>query len=337
MKDINVGIVGAGGFTGLELIKMIINHKHFNLCFLSNTKGSTSLSKLHPSLESVFDMEVEATDVQKIASLCDLTFLCLPHQESALIAQSLVDLGVRVVDLSADFRLSLANYEEWYCEHKATNLLETAVYGLPEINKEQISKANLVANPGCYPTASCLAIIPFLDLINNGESIYIDAKSGVSGAGKAPKPHTTFANLSENFFAYSPLGHRHEPEIKEKLESLSNKTFNILFVPHLLPIIRGMEVSVFFKINQKIDPIKQLKEYYKNDPFIRIRQTPVQIKDVAGTNFCDIYADIKGDSLYVSSVIDNLLRGASSCAMMNANIMFGLEEDEALPKIANVP
>ncbi len=336
MKDINVGIIGVSGFTGLELVKILIAHKRFKLNYLANSTGETTLCVLHPCLSGVFDMEIQKADASLAADLCELVFLALPHKQSMRFARELLDLGVRVVDLSADFRLDLSTYEEWYAPHEAKECLKEAVYGLPELNKECIKKANLVANPGCYPTASLLPLLPFLDFLQDGEAIYIDAKSGVSGAGRAPKPHTTFANLNDNFFAYSPLAHRHSPEIEEKLSKACGKTFNVLFIPQLLPLTRGMLVNSFAKLSARIDdPVKILREYYKNEPFVRISQDPVQIKNVAGTNFCDIYADVKGTSLFLNSAIDNLLKGASGTAVVNANIMFNLEEDEGIPKLAN--
>ncbi len=338
MKDINVALIGASGFTGLEIIKMLIDHKRFNLHYVANSTGDTTLEELHPSLKNVVNFQVDKANAEDVAKECELAFLALPHKTSMAFAKELLDLGVKVVDLSADYRLELDTYEEWYCEHQDKEHYPEAVYGLPEMYREEIKKTNLVANPGCYPTAAILPLLPFTEFIDNGESLYIDAKSGVSGAGKECKPNTSFAHLNDNFFAYAPMGHRHMPEIEEKLRKHSSKEFNVLFVPHLLPVTRGMLVSTYVKLNTKIeDPIKILKEYFKNEPFIRIRETPVDLKSVAGTNFCDIYADIKGDSLYLSSSIDNLLKGASSAAVVNANIMFGLEEDMGVPKIAYIP
>lgn len=338
MKDINVALIGASGFTGLEIVKMLINHKRFNLHYVANSSGDSTLVDLHPALQDVVNFQVEKADAKEVAKECELAFLALPHKTSMGFAKELLELGVKVVDLSADYRLELDTYEDFYCEHEDKEHLDEAVYGLPEMYREEIKKTNLVANPGCYPTASVLPLLPFTEFINEGSPIYIDAKSGVSGAGKGCKPNTTHAHLNDNFFAYAPLGHRHMPEIEEKLLKYSEKEFNVLFVPHLLPVTRGMLVTTFVQLNQRIeDPIKVLKDFYKDEPFIRIRETPVDLKSVAGTNFCDIYADMKGDCLYLSSSIDNLLKGASSAAVANANIMFGLEEDEGIPKIAYVP
>ncbi len=338
MKDINVALIGASGYTGLEIVKMLINHKRFNLHYVANTTGDTTLEELHPALKDVVNFQVDKADAKDVANECELAFLALPHKASMGFAKELLELGVKVVDLSADYRLELETYEDFYCEHEDKEHIKEAVYGLPEMYREEIKKTNLVANPGCYPTAALIPLLPFTDFIDEGSPIYIDAKTGVSGAGKGCKPITAFGHLNENFFAYSPLGHRHMPEIEEKLLKHSGKNYNILFVPQLLPITRGMYVSTFVQLNKRVDdPAKILTEYFKDEPFIRVRETPVDLKSVAGTNFCDIYADIKEDSLYLSSSIDNLLKGASSAAVANANIMFGLEEDEGIPKIAYVP
>lgn len=200
MKDISVGIIGISGYTGLELVKMLLSHKRFRLDYVANSTGKSTLAELHPSLFGVFDMPVVKADAKKASKLCELVFLCLPHKNAMVFASKLLDLGVKVVDLSADFRLDLETYEDIYCEHLAKDYLKEAVYGLTELNREKIKKTNLLANPGCYPTASILPILPFLDFILDNESIYIDAKSGVSGAGKNPKPHTNFSHLDSNFF-----------------------------------------------------------------------------------------------------------------------------------------
>ncbi|MCV6607257.1 MAG: N-acetyl-gamma-glutamyl-phosphate reductase [Campylobacterales bacterium] len=338
MKTINVAVVGASGYTGLELIKMIINHPNFNLTYVANTTGEVTVDELHPALQDIIDLEVVKADSNELVKKAELAFLALPHKASMGFAKELLAQNIKVVDLSADYRLELDTYEEWYCPHEDKQNLPLAVYGMPEIFREYLMKTMLVANPGCYPTASILPLLPFLNYIDEGASIYIDAKSGVSGAGKGCKDVTHFGHVNENIFAYNPFKHRHMPEIKEKLKIKSKKDFNVLFVPHLIPVTRGMLVSTFVKLNQTIEnPLKILKEYYKDEPFVRIREKPVDIKSTTGTNFCDIYADVKDGNLFLSSSIDNLLKGASSAAIVNANIMCGLEEDAGVPKIAYVP
>ncbi len=252
-------------------------------------------------------------------------------------AKGLLEGGVKVVDLSADFRLELDIMEEYYCPHEDKEHLSEAVYGLPELYREEIKKSSLVANPGCYPTASILALVPFLSYIDENYPIFIDAKSGVSGAGKKCSPSTHYIGINENIFAYKVLNHRHEPEIKEKLRLQSGKEFDINFVPHLIPATRGELIDAYMLLCEEIDPIEVLKEYYKDEPFVRVFDTPVDIKSCAGTNFCDIYAMRKGKKLYVNSSVDNILRGSSSQAVANANLMCGLDEFLALPTIAYVP
>jgi len=246
-------------------------------------------------------------------------------------------LNVKVVDLSADYRLELEAYEKHYCEHEDKENLKEAIYGLPEINREKIKKAHLIANPGCYPTASILGILPFLDYLNREAPIFIDAKSGVSGAGKKPSATAHFVTINENIFAYNPLKHRHEPEIAEKLRLVSGHPFEVNFVPHLLPVSRGMLVSSYLQTSEVIDAKAVLQAFYKNERFVRIREVPVDIKSTAGTNFCDIFVSQKGKSIFVSSSIDNLLRGASAQAVVNANLMCGFEESAGIPIIAYVP
>jgi N-acetyl-gamma-glutamyl-phosphate reductase len=336
-SKINVAVIGASGYTGIELIKILIVHPIFEIAYVATSEGGIELDALHPALKDVFTCKVEKADAAEIAARCDLAFLALPHQASMGFAKGLLDKGVKIVDLSADYRLELDAYEKHYCPHEDKEHLSEAVYGLPELNREAIKKSALVANPGCYPTASILALVPFLEYIDEKFPIFIDAKSGVSGAGKRCSESTHFVNINENIFAYKVLSHRHEPEIKEKLRHVSGKDFDVNFVPHLIPATRGELIDAYMLITEEIDPIAVLKAYYKEEPFVRIFETPVNIKSCAGTNFCDIYAQRKGNKLYVNSSVDNILRGSSSQAVANANLMFGLNENLALPIIAYVP
>ncbi len=337
MSKIDVAIIGASGYTGLELIKILINHPHFNLAYIATTEGGIPVSTLHPSLVGVFEQDVQKADAKEVAKYAKLAFLALPHQAAMSFAKELLDLHVKVVDLSADYRLELEAYEKHYCEHADKEHLSEAVYGLPEIHKNKIQKANLIANPGCYPTASLLGILPFLPYLKKEAPIFIDAKSGVSGAGKKLSQTSHFVTINENIFAYNPLKHRHEPEIAEKLRQVSGYPFEVNFIPHLLPVTRGMLVSSYLQTNDVIDAKAVLKAYYQQATFVRVRETPVDIKTTAGTNFCDIFVTQKGTSLFVSSAIDNLLRGASSQAVVNANLMCGLDETAGIPIIAYVP
>ena len=337
MSKINVAIIGASGYTGLELIKILIQHPRFNISYIATTEGGVRASELHPSLLGVFEQEVFKADAKEVAQKAELAFLALPHKAAMGFAKELLSLHVKVVDLSADYRLELEAYEKHYCEHEDKDNLKEAIYGLPEINRENIKKARLVANPGCYPTASILGILPFLEYLNKEAPIFIDAKSGVSGAGKKPSTTAHFVTINENIFAYNPLKHRHEPEISEKLRMASGHDFEVNFVPHLLPVSRGMLISSYVQTKEVIDAKAILKAFYTDATFVRIRENPVDIKSTAGTNFCDIFVSQKGKSIFISSSIDNLLRGASSQAVVNANLMCGLDESMGIPTIAYVP
>ncbi|MGP2657702.1 N-acetyl-gamma-glutamyl-phosphate reductase [Malaciobacter sp. WC5094] len=333
----NVAVIGASGYTGLELVKILINHPKFNITYIANSTGEENIQELHPCLKDVIDIEVSKANAKEVSRVADLAFLALPHKTSMFFAKELLDLGVKVVDLSADYRLDLETYEKHYCPHEDKEHIKDSVYGLPEYYAKELKDSNLVANPGCYPTASLLALLPFVDYIEEGTPIFIDAKSGVSGAGKKLSEIAHFANLNENHHAYNPFKHRHMPEIEEKVKKVKEKDFQINFVPHLIPVTRGMLVSVYATLKEEVDVKEILNQAYKNSEFVRVRNNPVDLKSTAGTNFCDIFVESNKRALFINSSIDNLLRGASSQAVVNANIMCGFEEGEGIPKIAYVP
>lgn len=330
-----VGIIGVSGYTGLELIKALLSHPSFEISYLgASTDGE--ISEIFPQLRGVFEMRIEAADARVAAQRCDLVFLALPHGKAMEFAREILKFkSVKVVDLSADYRLSRELYEKNYTTHLDPRNLAHAVYGLPELNREKIRAARLTANPGCYPTCSILALAPFVRLLDPDTGVFIDAKSGVSGAGKALKATSHFVSVNENAGAYSPISHRHADEIKEQLQILRGGGFSTLFVPNLLPITRGMLVSAFGVLQKSVDAEQVLREFYKNEPFVRVRSEPVNIKNVAGTHFCDIFVKTVGDKIWINSAIDNLLRGASSQAIANANLMCGFAETTALPRIAH--
>jgi len=334
---VKVGIVGASGYTGLELVKMLLTHSGFKLTYLATTQGEVRIEDLHPSLVDVISLPVEKADAKAVAQACELVFLALPHKASMGFAKALLALGVKVVDLSADYRLELDTYEAHYCPHEDKAHLSSAVYALVEYYREELKKTNLAAGPGCYPTATLLGILPFIPYLDENSPLFVDAKSGLSGAGKKLSEFGHYVNMNDNIFAYNPLKHRHAPEIAEKIEKVHGVKMNVNFVPHLIPATRGELVSVYAVLKEDIDPLAILKEHYKNDPFVRIRETPVDIKSTAGTHFCDIYAAKNGNALFVSSAIDNLLRGASSQALAAANLMCGYEEGLGLPVIPYMP
>ena len=334
---VKVGVVGASGYTGLELVKMLVSHSGFELTYLATTTGDTTIEQLHPALQDVISLSVEKADADAVAASCELVFLALPHKASMGFAKTLLDKGVKVVDLSADYRLELDTYEKHYCAHEDKVHLPDATYALIEYYREELKSTNLAAGPGCYPTATLLGILPFIPYIDTSAPLFVDAKSGVSGAGKNLSETTHFVTINDNIFAYNPLKHRHAPEIAEKIEKIHGAKMNVNFVPHLIPATRGELVSVYATLKEDIDPLEVLKERYTNDPFIRIREKPVDIKSTAGTHFCDIYAAKNGNALFVSSAIDNLLRGASSQALAAANLMCGYDEGMGIPMIAYMP
>ncbi len=334
MSAIDVGIVGVSGYTGLELVKIILNHPKFNLSYVANSDGGVKLDSLHPSLKGLVDLDVKKANPKDIKKYCDLVFLALPHKTAMYFVKELSLDDVRVVDLSADYRLNLNTYEKYYTNHIDKDNLNNSVYGLPELFRKDIKNAKIVANPGCFPTSAILGIYPFLEFIKDDSSVIIDAKTGVSGAGKKLSENTHFVKVNDNLFSYNPLSHRHAPEISEKL-GIDEK--RVVFVPHLCPITRGMISSIYLNLKVEVDCISHIKKFYEKERFIRVFDEPVDMKNVAGTNFCDIYVKQQGSVLYISSAIDNLLRGASSQAVVNSNIMMGLDESLGIPSVAYVP
>ncbi|MEA1913894.1 MAG: N-acetyl-gamma-glutamyl-phosphate reductase [Campylobacterota bacterium] len=334
---INVAIIGASGYTGLELVKILLNHPKFTINYIANSTGETKISDLHPSLKQVCELDVQAANAQEVAANAQLAFLALPHKTSMGFAKELLSLGVKVVDLSADYRLERDTYEKHYCAHEDAVNLPKSVYGLPEFYTKEIQNSSLIANPGCYPTATLLGLLPFIPYIDTDAPIFVDAKSGVSGAGKKLSEITSYVSVNENIFAYNPMKHRHAPEITEKVKLLQNKDISINFVPHLIAATRGMLVSIYATLKQDINPQEILLDAYKNENFIRVCDKPVDIKSTAGTNFCDLFAQKNDKALFVSSSIDNLLRGASSQAVVNANIMHGFDVHCGINSIAYTP
>jgi len=334
---INVGVIGVSGYTGLELVKMLISHPNFKLVYAANTEGGTTLSKLHPSLEGVIDLSVEKADAKKAAVLCELIFLALPHKAAMGTAKELLALGVKVVDLSADYRTSKELYEANYCPHEDVENLSHAIYSIPELHGEIAKNAKLIANPGCHVTATLMALAPFLPHIDLSQPIFVDSKTGVSGAGKSPSATTHYVAVDENVNHYNIIKHRHAAEITEHASKLAGQKVDVTFVPTLIPMSRGMMATVFATLKDEVEPQAVLKKYYIGKPFARVREELPHTKNVSGTNFADLYAAKNKNALVSICAIDNLMRGASSQALANANIMFGLPEDAGIPKIAYVP
>ncbi|MBT3175936.1 MAG: N-acetyl-gamma-glutamyl-phosphate reductase [Desulfobacula sp.] len=337
---INVGIAGVSGYTGVELAKLISSHPKAKLCAVtSNSYKGKSLTNIFPSMRGFENLICEDLDIQSLSKKVDLMFLALPHKISMQHVPALLEQKIKVIDLSADYRFTDAKaYESAYQEHTSKHLLKQSVYGLSEIYRDQIKAANLVGNPGCYPTS---ILLPLLPLLNNGlirpDGIISDSKSGVSGAGRSLSLSTHFCEANESFTAYKVGNHRHTPEINEILSIHSQQKVSITFVPHLLPLTRGMLSTIYAQATEKAteDKIRQaLNTYYEKQCFVRILGNGMYpaISYVKGTNCCDIgfHFDEKTKKIIIISAIDNILKGAAGQAVQNMNIMFGLNEETGL-------
>ena len=345
-----VGIVGALGYTGTELIRIITNHPEFELKFAtSRQECGKKLMEIFGHLRGTKEGEIEIIHPDKCRDVnVDLVFLAVPHKTAMDIAPIFLDKGVKVIDLSADFRLSDPHiYEEWYqTKHTQKDLLNKAVYGLIEIYKDQIKSAQLIANPGCYPTSIILGLYPALkNGLINPSPILIDSKSGTSGAGRSAKLGIIFSEVYDNFRPYSVAGaHRHTPEIEEQLSKIANTNITVSFNPHLLPIQRGIVSTMYVTLKHNIT-FDQLYETYLEfaieNKWIRLypKGKLVEARFVRGTMYCDISLcfDKRANTTLIISCIDNVCRGASGQAVANANLMFGLGEDTGLENLALIP
>jgi N-acetyl-gamma-glutamyl-phosphate reductase len=338
---INAAVLGATGYTGTELVRLISNHPGAELVLVSSeSQAGKKISEVHPQMLKMVDLTLEQMQPDKIPASVDVVFCALPHGKSAAAVSLLHKKGMRVIDLSADFRLKEPElYKEWYAlDHPAPSLLPEAVYGLPELYRDQIKNTRLVANPGCYPTSILLALAPLLkaDLAETGK-IIIDAKSGVSGAGRAPRQPFHFPECTENFKAYRVASHQHTPEIEQELGKLAGEKLRVTFTPHLVPMVRGILSTIYIELkNHKSE--KELyglyDSFYTGSTFVRVLEPPMlpETRYVRGSNFCDIALrfDPRTGQVVIISVIDNLVRGASGQAVQNMNLMFGLPEETGL-------
>jgi N-acetyl-gamma-glutamyl-phosphate reductase len=327
------------------LLRIALAHPRFEVrCVTSRSKAGTPVAEVWPQLRGRLDLEFAEPDVTHLAE-SDLVFFATPNGTAMEVVPELLSKGVKVVDLSADFRLKSSDeWKRWYGrEHACPELLDGAVYGLPEVSREAIRTADLVANPGCYPTAIVLGVLPLLKrgIIDAGD-IIADAKSGVSGAGRGASVGNLFGEVSENFHAYGVSGHRHHPEIVRSLSGLTNDPVGLTFVPHLLPMFRGMQATIYARIlDRKVDIEAVLTEYYEDHPFVAVDKSGShpETKSVLGTNLCRIavHRVLAGTRVVIISIIDNLTKGAAGQAVQNANLMFGLEEGLGLKAIALRP
>ncbi len=341
---IKVGIVGGTGYTGVELLRLLAQHPQVVLQVItSRADAGTPVSQMFPSLRGYVDLVFTHPDEAHLEQ-CDVVFFATPNGIAMQQTRALLDAGVRVIDLAADFRIKdIAEWEKWYgMPHACSDLVAEAVYGLPEVNRDKIKQARLVANPGCYPTAVQLGFIPLLEagLIDTG-SLIADAKSGVSGAGRKAEIATLFSEASDNFKAYGVGGHRHLPEIRQGLANVSGKPVGLTFVPHLTPMIRGIHATLYARLKADADLQALFEQRYAKEAFVDVLPagSMPETRSVRGSNHCRIavHRPQGGDTVVILSVIDNLVKGAAGQAVQNLNIMFDLPEATALRVLPLLP
>ncbi len=351
MTKIKIGIVGGTGYTGVELLRLLANHPNVELQVItSRSEAGLRVSDLFPNLRDHLSIEFSIPDVTTLKQ-CDLVFFATPNGIAMKMVPELIEAGVKVIDLAADFRIKdIAVWQQWYgMEHACPDYVEQAVYGLPEVNREAIKQASLIANPGCYPTAVQLGFLPLLDnKLLNTDFLVADCKSGVSGAGRGANVATLLCESSESFKAYAVTGHRHLPEISQGLNTF-NKSDNshavdLTFVPHLVPMIRGIQASLYGKLSENIE-LEELQalyeKHYENEPFVDVMPlgSHPETRTVKGSNMCRIaiHKPQGNDTIVVLSVIDNLVKGAAGQAVQNMNISFGLDERSGLNIVPLMP
>ncbi len=334
---IRVAIIGASGYTGAESVRILLRHNEAELTYLTALPEECgAVEDVFPQFKGRCALQIEPLDLDKLADLADVALCCLPHKVSMGFVPKLLDAGLKVIDFSADYRLKDVNiYEQFYnVKHTDTANLARAVFGLPELFREQIKDSVLVANPGCFPTGAVLAIAPLLKkgLIETS-SIIVNAVTGSSGAGKNPSDKFHFPNMNENLFAYGIGTHRHMPEMEQIAAEIAGSDVQILFQPHVGPFDRGILSTVYCQPKEKVSSeqlSKLYQDFYKDEPFVQICKDAPAVKDVAGTNYCHIFVTCVKGKIVCFSAIDNLVKGASGQAIQNMNIVFGLEESLGL-------
>jgi len=342
---IKAGIIGGTGYTGVELLRLLHNHDGVEVVAISSRSlDGKRVDSIFPSLVGHLDL-VFSLPSDNILNTCDVIFFATPHGVAMEGAGAFIDKGIKVIDLGADFRITdQTEWSKWYgMEHTQAELLDSAVYGLPETNRAQVKDAMLLANPGCYPTAVQLALKPLItNKLISLSGIVADCKSGVSGAGRAANQAMLLCETSESLKSYGVSGHRHYPEIKQALEILAGEPVNFTFVPHLVPMIRGMQATIYVDLlDESIDIRPYFVDTYSNEPFVTILGDGVypETRSVKSSNFCQISVQKipNSNKLVIMSVIDNLVKGASGQAVQNMNIMFGLDETSGLTSIGLLP
>jgi len=348
VAKIKTGIVGGTGYTGVELLRILANHPEVDLQVItSRSEAGLHVSDLYSNLRGFMDIQFTEPDVKALKN-CDLVFFATPNGVAMKMVPELIEAGVKVIDLAADFRIKdIAVWEQWYgMTHACPNYVAQAVYGLPEINREAIKQARLIANPGCYPTAVQLGFLPLLEnqLINT-DFLVADCKSGVSGAGRGANVGTLLCEASESFKAYAVSGHRHLPEIKQGLELEHKSAVDLTFVPHLTPMIRGIEATLYAKVKTDTASIEEIQnlfeQRYQDEPFVDVLPSGShpETRMVKGSNLCRIavHQPQGNDTIVVLSVIDNLVKGAAGQAVQNMNLAFDLDEQAGLGIVPLMP
>jgi N-acetyl-gamma-glutamyl-phosphate reductase len=335
---VRIAILGATGYSAVELIKLLLRHPDAQITTVtSRQEGNPPLATVHPSLTGRIELRLEDLGPVAVASRAECVFSCLPHGVTAsLVPQLLATRRCRVIDLSADYRLRSAEvYQKWYGEkHADPERLATAVYGLPELFRDKIAPAELIANPGCYPTSAILPLAPLVkERLIEPDDIIVDSKSGVSGAGRTPKMTTLFPECNESVSAYNVGRHRHTPEIEQVLSTAGETDISVIFTPHLIPMDRGILTTTYSRPRGEITEervLDTLHDFYADEPFVRVVDHLPGSKDSAGTNYCHITARVVRGRILTISCLDNLIKGASGAAVQNFNLMFGFGETTAL-------
>lgn len=331
-----VAILGGTGYTALELVKILLNHPRVTVTAMTSRTETAPLEQIHPSLSGRLDLSLENLSPAQLAERADLVFCCLPHVASMEAVPGLLAAGLRVVDLSADYRLNdAAVYASWYGHvHTDPGRLSTAVYGLPELFSDLIPGQDLIANPGCYTSTSILGLAPLLcRKLIEPRGIIINAASGVSGAGRTPKTNLLYAECNENFVAYGVGSHRHQPEIEQVLSTASGQAVDVIFTPHLAPMDRGICATMYATPTRHVSQgelLEVCREFYAGKPFVRVVDRLPATKDTAYTNFFDMTVRVVKDRVLVLAALDNLIKGASGVAVQNMNLMCGYPETMGL-------
>ncbi len=329
---IRVAIIGASGYTGAESINIILRHSEAELTYLSALPEECGVvSDVFPQFKGRCGLKIEPLDLDKLAGSADVALCCLPHKVSMEFVPKLLNAGLKIIDFSADYRLrELEVYEKYYSKHTDAENLKHAAFGLPELFRERIKGARLIANPGCYPTGASLAVAPLLkEGLVKTDSIIVSSVTGTSGAGNKPSGKFHFPNMNENLFPYGIGNHRHQPEIEQIMTDVAGKKVSVLFQPHVGPYDRGILSTVYCRPAGKISGEQLMRlygDFYAGEHFVQVRKDAPAVKDVAGTNYCHIFVTCVKDMVVSFSAIDNIVKGASGQAIQNMNIIFGLRE-----------